>query len=229
MIKRLFLALALTASTLLAPPPNPPPSTPWVLFSWANNGNYNPSSAPNQTFQFPTAKRNVAFPAFLTTTTVTNVLGDLSGQTITATITLSVTGNPQFCYGGNTPWSSWNLGGLPANTRLYFSTNPSAYNLNDAAQNESDYWWSSAPSAWTVISAATGTVTLTDTFDPAHWSNAQGHSASDPNYTAAFQSAVANVRQIGVSFGGGSFFDVGIAVLPNTGTAIFHLVSYDVQ
>lgn len=72
-------------------------------------------------------------------------------------------------------------------------------------------------------------VTLTDTFDPAHWSDAFGHSAADPNYTAAFLAAIANVQQIGVSFGGGCFFDVGIAVLPNTGTAVFHLISYDVQ
>lgn len=232
--KKLILALVLTASTLLAPPPNPPPNTPWVLYSWANNGNYVPSSAPAQpgdisTFSFPVAKRNVAFPSFLTTTVDSGVLGDLTGKTITVNLNLSVTGNPQFCYGGNTPWSSWNLGGLPANTRLYFSTNAATYNLQDANINENAYWWSSGPSAWTVISATTGNVVLTDTFDPSHWSNAQGHSAADPNYTAAFLAAVANVRQIGVSFGGGSFFDVGIAVLPNTGTAQFHLVSYNVQ
>ena len=233
---KLFLALFLTASilTLLAPPPNPPPSTPWVLYSWGNSGNYIPSSAPAQpgdiaTFSFPVAKRNVAFPAFLTTTTMTNVLGNLTGKTITAAINLSITGNPVPCYGGNTPWSSWNLGGLPANTRLYVSTNSAAYDLQDANIHENAYWWSSAPSAWVEISASTGTVTLTDTFDLSHWSNAQGHSAADPNYTAAFQAAVSNVRQIGVSFGGGSFFDVGIAVLPNTGTMQFHLISYVVQ
>jgi hypothetical protein len=229
-IKSLF-ALLLSTVSLIAPPPGQSAST-WTLYSWANNGNYNPSSAFGQlgdisTFSFPEAKRKNPFPAFLTTTVDTNMLGDLTGQTITATLNLAVTGNPVFAYGGHTPWSSWNTCPVPANTRLYFSTNPAAYDLQDATIHQDDYWWSSGPTASVTISPVTGMVTLSDTFDPSHWSNAQGVSAV--NHLAEFQSAVANVRQIGVAFGGGCFFDVGIAVLPNTGTAIFHLISYDVQ
>lgn len=235
-MKTALLVFALSVVTLFAPPPNPPPSTPWLVYLWGHTGDYNPAATTPQpgdiaTFSFPVAaNKRVAFPAFLTTTVDGAVLGDLTGQTITATVLVTVTGNPQFCYGGNTPWSSWNTASpVPANTRLYISTNPAAYDLGDAQQHENDYWWSSAPGAWTVISATTGTVTLTSPFDPAHWSNAQGHLASDPNYTAAFQAAVANVAQIGVAFGGGSFYDVGVAIWPNTGTAAFHLINYGVQ
>jgi hypothetical protein len=232
-MKKIIALLLLSVAALRGGPPAP--SSPWLLYSWANNGNYNPSSAFGSggdlsTFSFPAAKRNVAFPAFLTTTVDSAVLGDLTGKTISATVSLTTTGTPVFIYGGNTPWSSWNTTcPVPANTRLYISTNPAAYDLQDASQNENDYWWSSGPNAAATINASTGTVVLTDTFDPTHWSNAQGHSAADPVYTAAFQAAVANVRQIGVSFGGGCFFDVGVAVKPNTGTAAFHLISYNVQ
>jgi hypothetical protein len=231
-MKKILALLLLSVAALRGAPPGP--SSPWLLYSWASNGNYNPSSAFGSggdvsTFSFPTARRNAAFPAFLTTAVDSAVLGDLTGKSITATVGLTTTGNPVFCYGGNTPWSSWNTCPVPANTRLYISTNPAAYDLQDATLHESDYWWSSGPSAVATIDANTGTVVLTDTFDPTHWSNAQGHSAADPAYTAAFQAAVANVRQIGVGFGGGCFFDVGIAVLPNTGTAVFHLINFSVQ
>lgn len=206
------------------------PSTPWVLYSWANSGNYNPSAAPAgpgnvSEFPFPAARRNTAFPAFLTTVTEAAVLGNLTGKTLSASINLAKTGNPEFIYGGATPWSSWNNCQVPANVRLYFSTNPMTYNLGDAGQNEDRYWWSQP--GFVTVSAALDAAVLSDSFDPAHWSNANGRLASDR--LAAFQAAVANVQQIGLAFGGGCFFDVGIAILQNTGTAQFQLVNFSAQ
>lgn len=203
------------------------PSTPWVLYSWANSGNYNPSAAPGNVsaFTFPTARRSVAFPAFLTTVTEAALLGNLTGKSLSASVQLSKTGNPQFVYGGATPWSSWNSCPVPANTRLYFSTNPNPYDLHDATLNEDRYWWSH--SGVVTVDATLENAVLSDSFDPEHWSNAQGHLATDR--LAAFQAAVANVRQIGLAFGGGCFFDVGIAVLPNTGTAQFQLINFNAQ
>ena len=47
--------------------------------------------------------------------------------------------------------------------------------------------------------------------NPANWSDYNGHFGSDPAYTAAFQQAVKNVTSIGLSFGGGCFFENGVA------------------
>jgi hypothetical protein len=221
---KVLLLLLVSATLLWAAPP---PSSTWVLYKWGNSGKYNPYSTTNITgtlasFNFPQTGNNVAYPAFLTTTTDSSVLGDLTGQTITASIDLGVTGNPQFRYGGQ---GSWNLGGTPANTRLFISTSSAPYSNAGYTACPSCYWWSAA--AWVQISATTGAATLQDTFDPSHWSNAQGQLGS--SLPAEFATAISNVRQIGLSYGGGSFYDVGIAVTNGTGMATFHLISYDAQ
>lgn len=201
-------------------------SSGWKVYKFGNNGLYKGTCAVVSggdvaTFEFPQSSAN-AYPAFLTTTTDSELLGDLTGKTLSATFTMEATPGTTFRFGGQ---GTWNNGPAPANTRLYFSTNPAAYNLNDAQFHEDDYWWSQT--AWVEIADDTGTVTLTATFDPATFSNAQGHQASDR--LAAFNAAVASVAQIGVAYGGGFFFDVGCAVFSGTGTASFHLLSYTAQ
>lgn len=215
----LFLAVASVAA--------PAPSSAWLVYKWGNNGQYRPYDASGvggdvATFSFPQTGHNVAYPAFLTTTVDSSVLGDLTGQTITATIDLSVTGNPQFRFGGQ---GVWNLGSAPANTRLFISTSSAPYSNAGYTACPSCYWWSAV--AWVQISATTGTATLQDTFDPSHWSNANGQSGS--SLPAEFAAAIANVHQIGLSYGGGSFYDVGIAITNGTGTATFHLATFQSQ
>lgn len=224
-MKALLLLFAFCLSLNAAPQP----TSPWIVYSFAGSGpkGYKPSNATGvggdlATFSFPKTGNNVAYPAFLTTTTVTNHLGNLTGQTISATLSLTTTGSPGFRYGGQ---GTWNLGTLPANTRLFISTSAAAYSNPGYTACPSCYWWSGT--AWTQISATTGKVTLTGVFNPTNWSNAKGKSGS--SLLSEFTNAVANVRQIGFSYGGGSFYDVGIAVTNGTGTATFHLLSFDVQ
>lgn len=216
--------LILSALSVLAAPF---PSSPFVLYKWGNSGQYKPYAAFGSggdvaTFSFPQTGNNVAYPAFLTTTTVSDHLGNLTGQTISATLTLAVTGNPGFRFGGQ---GVWNFGSLPANTRLFISTSSAPYSNAGYNACPSCYWWSGV--AWTQISATTGTATLQDTFDPSHWSNANGQSGS--SMPTEFANAIANVRQIGLAYGGGSFYDVGIAITNGTGTAIFHLMDFSVE
>lgn len=204
-----------------------PPSSPWVLYKWGNSGKYNPYNAPGSggdlsTFNFPATGNNVAYPAFLTTTTATNDLGDLSGKTITASFNLETTGNPGFRFGGQ---GVWNFGSLPANTRLFISTSSAPYSNAGYTACPSCYWWSTV--AWVQISSGVPSAILQDTFDPSHWSNAQGQSGS--SLPTEFAAAIANVHQIGLAYGGGSFYDCGIAITNGTGAATFHLLSFDVQ
>ncbi len=207
-----------------------PSSSPWSMFLFENSSKYVGSSAPGvgadlATFSFPVVNpSHPSLPAFLTTTSVPTLLGNLTGKTVSATISVTVTAAPEFTYGGQ---GTWNPGTMPANARLFFSTSANTYTLSQANNNPTNYWWSNPVSV--VIDDQTGTALLTVSLDPGNWSDGAGQFGSDPNAMAGFMAASQSVGQIGLAFGGGSFFDVGVALVPNTGTSDFHLVDYQVN
>lgn len=153
----------------------------------------------------------------LTTTNTGSLLGDMRGKLLSASVGIQREGNPQFVYGGQ---FSWNPNGEPANVRMYFSTNSAPYSVAEGVQNETGYWWNSHGLAVQSLTNGSATGNLGDL---SQWSDANGHRADDPAYTAAFYVAAGNVRQIGLFFGGGSFYDVGVSILHDTGTARFTL------
>lgn len=123
--------------------------------------------------------------------------GNLTGKTVSATIAVSGTTYP-FVYqdGGSC--------GSPATVRFYFRAPSFEY---------TNFWWSN-PTAYTLANgSATLTVPLTD---PSQWSDWNGQSGS--SNPTAFAGAVANVNMIGLSFGGGCFFENGATVGGGTGT-----------
>ncbi len=207
-----------------------PSSSPWSMFLFENSSKYVGVSAPGTgsdlaTFSFPFASVNhPSLPAFLTTTSVSSLLGNLTGKTVSATISVTVAGAPVFTYGGQ---GTWNTGSLPANSRFFFSTSANTYTLSQSNNNPTNYWWSNPVSV--VLDDQTGTALLTVSLDPGNWSDGSGQFGSDPLAMPGFVSAVQNVGQIGLAFGGGSFFDVGVALVPSTGTADFHLLDYQVN
>jgi hypothetical protein len=76
---------------------------------------------------------------------------------------------------------------------------------------------------------ATGvTVTITETVTPAKWSDWNGQfGTQDAATTAAFNKAASNPDLIGLSFGGGCFFENGVGM--STGSATFKLTSWTVS
>ena len=169
--------------------------------------------------------------SFFTTTNTAALLGDLRGATITATFRLDATNSPVLYYNNDTGYP-----GRFANVRLFFTTDPQPYSVGTANANELQYWWSSV--AWTNLNsgnntpAVPGTYTFTASLDSLLWSSALGHFANDTNYTQAFLSAASHVAQIGFSFGGGSYFDIGIGVDnvngDHTAAASFTVLYYSV-
>ena len=133
------------------------------------------------------------------------------GKTITATF--AIVGAGTFTYWGEgTPD---NPCGTPANTRLYFNTanGPFAF---------TKFWWSNPASAFLT---APGIGTVTAMVSPAFWSDWNGQNGTtDPD---AFANAAANPDLVGLSFGGGCFFENGVGV--NVGSATFKLISYTVN
>lgn len=161
------------------------------------------------TFDF-TNQPNTALLA--TTRGSSPLLGNDAGKTITATFHITdATG--AFTYFGE--GTADNPCVFPANVRLYFQTD------NGGGFQYTHYWWSDT--AFAVL--GNGSFALTATIQPAGWSDWNGQ----PGVTqaAGFADAASNVTLIGLSFGGGCFFENGVGTTDGSGT--FTLDSYSVS
>jgi hypothetical protein len=140
-----------------------------------------------------------------------DLLGDMRGKDLTAEVGVTVTsGNPVFTYFGD----PGDCGHIPSNVRFYFQTRPSG------PFNPSDYWWSN-PVALSLDSLRNTTMTMSNMVQPELWSNYYGmFGTADP---IGFDHAASNVTAIGISFGGGCFFENGVGIVPGTGSAYFRL------
>jgi hypothetical protein len=146
------------------------------------------------------------------------LLGNLSGDSsVSATLTVSgVTG--LFTYMGEpscgpTPQE----GGPEANVRFYFQTS------NAGGFDETHYWWSNPVSLPLLGPTSNDAVTLTTSLNGAFWSDYYGHFGTDTNSdgflgAAGFKAALSNVTDMGLSFGGGCFFENGVGTTDGSGT-----------
>jgi hypothetical protein len=134
-------------------------------------------------------------------------LGDLSGKTVAADFTVSglTTGNTITYF--NEPDA---CGGTTAYVRYFFQTS------NAGGFDETHYWWSNPVSS---PLTGNGSANLAPVgFDGSNWSDFYGHFGNDPAYSAGFASAVSNITTIGLSFGGGCFFENGVGTTDGSGT-----------
>jgi hypothetical protein len=147
--------------------------------------------------------------SFLTTTADAPV--NLIGATLRVTVRIETTNAPVIYYG---------TGGYPGpkgpNLRLYFSTVPGPYSSGDANARPTNYWWAGSaeiffgPASGNFTGVVPGVSTVSASIGSMQWSDSQGHPAADPRYRAGFLFAAGRARELGVSFGGGNFFDTGV-------------------
>lgn len=177
-------------------------------------------------FPFPDAAGSPAGYALLMMTGFSVSLA--SSNMLTATFDVAAPsgnvvyiGNPN----GGCPSSSSSL--CPGNVRLYIQANLPSSPHNSCGVgnvNEFNFWWSAGFLQFT--SGPTGT-TLTVAVDPAQWSDLCGQFGSVA--PTQFASAMAHVKYLGLSFGSGFFFENGVGVDFNAGTASFQLTSYTIS
>ena len=179
--------------------------------------NYNPSGRAYATSVATSSSAGIGFDflsapntAFFMTGQQKDLLGNLTGKTITATFTIPAT-TASFMYYGT-------CGSTPASVRLFFEGNMTG------PLDYANYWWSNPYSA-TLASLVGTTVTLTVPIDPAKWSDWNGQWGT--TVPDGFAAAAADVSTIGLSFGGGCFFANGVGV--SSGSASFVLSSYSVN
>ena len=138
-----------------------------------------------------------------------SLLGNLTASTMSATFTVSgVSDGATFTYGGQGTASNPCVS--PAAVRLYFESIPPGTKF--AFTN---YWWADVTPASAVL--ANGDYALTVTVDSAQaWSDWNGQPSSAN--AEAFNAAAGNVTAVGLSFGGGCFFENGVGTTDGSGT-----------
>ena len=213
-MRQSFLACFATFALVLAAFPTTAgaaSSSGWKIYSYNSGGSLSSKQATGDAtsvaqFEFLSTPDD----ALLAMKQPDGAHGTLNGKTITATF--EIVGVATFQYYGQP-----DACGAPANTRLYFNTNgPFAY---------TNFWWSNPSSA---VLTAPGTAVVTANVDPAMWSDWNGQFGTvDAETTAAFEAAAADPDLVGLSFGGGCFFENGVGT--SSGSATFKLISYTID
>jgi hypothetical protein len=150
----------------------------------------------------------------LLTTTDPSLTGDLSTKTLN--VIVSVTG------GAGTFQDQNNGGCTPDNktVRFYF-TSPKASGTTGPGTKGfyTQFWWSN-PMSVPLVSDPQAAMTISQPVNAMHmWSDWNGKFNDDsPEVMAAFQVAIQNVQTVGLSFGGGCFFENGVTTSDGSGT-----------
>lgn len=204
MRKTVLVAMLTVAALLSTAVPALAGKSKWVVYTYDGEDGPFTSQAAN-----PKGKAIAAFDFLLTPDRALllsddkaylHKKGDLAGNTIQATIAIDAPFGTIFNYYGEPDGCP-----RPANVRLYFET-------TNTDLGESQYWWSNPISIDLAALLARGPsgTTLAVSVEAANWSDRDGHLGDyDPDHTAAFNSAAADVTTLGLSFGGGCFFAFG--------------------
>lgn len=157
-------------------------------------------------------------PNVFTATLTSNdesVTGDLTGKTLHDTVSVT----------GMSPTATFvdqNSGGcLPDNKTVRFFFQSGGTGAGGQRGFFTTVWWSNPVSVQLVnvgvgVAAQSISASLSD---PSMWSDWNGQSGSStPDITAAFNRAVSKVQSVGLSFGGGCFFENGVTTSDGSGT-----------
>jgi hypothetical protein len=197
-------------------------TTEWTVYDYnPSNQAIAPRNSPNSMLA-TTNGTTTTFPfkagiyTALLTTTDSSLTRDLSTTTLNDTI--SVTGgNGTFSYrdGGNC--------GTPANVRFYF-TSPKASGTTCTGTTGfyTQFWWSN-PVDVPLATDPQDSLSISQMGNaPSMWSDWNGKHGdgidSCPQTADAFQEAIRNVQTVGLSFGGGCFFENGVTTSDGGGT-----------
>ena len=201
------IAGALLASGMLvalaAAPAMAGPSS-WKVFNYNPSGQalapVTPASVTGNTVSFNFSANT--YTALLATSD-NSLTGDLTGKTLNANVSWTgVTGTFQEQNGGGcTPDAQY--------VRLYFASPGFAF---------THFWWSNPIHVDFTGTSGSGTMTVS-LGDLSQWSDWNGKVAdSSPDVTVGFNAAVAKVSTVGVSFGGGCFFENGVTTSDGSGS-----------
>jgi len=195
------------------------PPTSWTAYDYNPSGqairprvsaNSMPATTTGDTTSFQFLPN--IYTALLTTTDP-SLTGDLSTKTLN--VTVMVTG------GSGTFQDQHNGGCLPDNKslRFYFES-PKASGTTGPGTTGfyTRFWWSN-PMSVPLVSDPQGTMMISQPVNaPGLWSDWNGKlNNSSPEVMEAFLVAIQNVQTVGLSFGGGCFFENGVTTSDGSG------------
>lgn len=190
-------------------------SSSWSAFYWNPSGNS--LGGPHAAGVDANDASTPFSPGYLAlvTTRAKALTGDLTGATIQVTVSVTDAFSTVWRYGGAT------CGNTPPSVRLYFDSNgvPGYGGANGNGGFYTQFWWSNpSSSAISSITSPDGSAAFTFdvTVNPAQWSDWNGQAGTTVPH--AFATAAAHVKDIGVSFGGGCFFENGVTSQDGSGS-----------
>jgi hypothetical protein len=183
----------------------------WTEFVYNSSGNALKGVAL-PTSSDGTASFNFASGVYTATLTTSDksLTGDLTGKTLSDAITVSgVNGTFVDQNGGGTGCTT------PPSVRLFF--NSGGTGAGGQRGFFTTFWWSNPVS---LPLANGGPTTISESLaNTAGWSDWNGQEANSSSVvTAAFNTAATKVLSVGLSFGGGCFFENGVTTGDGSGT-----------
>jgi hypothetical protein len=115
----------------------------------------------------------------------------------------------------------------PAASGPSFGTSPPGTGGTTGAGFYTSFWWSHPVELHYLVSDGQSLSITADMSDPAEWSDWNGQSGANPAVTAAFETAIRNVQEIGLSFGGECFFETGVKADYPAGPPPYEMFSSD--
>ena len=195
-------------------------ATSWTVYDYNSSGRELRPRVSADSMPATTSGDTTSFPFLLgvytarLTTTDPILTGDLSSKTLN--LTASVTG-------GSGTFQDQNNGGCNPDTKTvrFFIASPQASGTTgpDTRGFYTHFWWSDFMSIPLVSDPQAPMVISQPVNAPGMWSDLNGRlNNSSPEAMEAFLTAVRNVQMVGVSFGGGCFFENGLTTSDGSGT-----------
>jgi hypothetical protein len=175
----------------------------WLMYSYCGSYNICPSKTSNYYGLVTFYLKPGRYTALLVTADKL-LIGDLTNATLSDVVNVTAGRNAgplSFTYQGS---PSCGGGGAAPNARFFFTTG--------GLFQYTHYWWSN-PESWTLAEQGTASTISQAMNDPGDWSDWNGQPGTAN--VAKFDKAISRVRTVGLSFGGGCFFENGVTV---TGT-----------
>jgi hypothetical protein len=148
------------------------------------------------------------------TTTDPSLTGDLTSKTLNLTVAVR---------GGSGTFQDQNNGGCNPDIKTvrFFITSPQASGTTgtDTTGFYTQFWWSN-PMSIPLVADPQAPMTISQPVNaPGMWSDLNGSfNNSSPELMEAFLIAIQNVKTVGLSFGGGCFFENGVTTRDGSGT-----------
>jgi hypothetical protein len=195
------------------------PSASWTVYDYNPSGRAIRPRVSADSMPATTSADTTSFPFKLNTYTAllttrdNSLTGDLSSKTLNVSVSVSGSTTGTFKYQNGDGCA------YPANVRFYF-TSPKASGTTgtDTTGFYTRFWWSNPANVQLLTENQGPTPISAIVADPNEWSDWNGKRGSDPEVTEAFQVAIRNVQTVGLSFGGGCFFENGVTTSDGMGT-----------